>query len=312
MDLALNSYYFAGTSGGNIYLGNVTTPLLLTAVDTALNNTHVRRIHLDSSNYPFRNLQMQVKGSFYYLYDGSIPVIYRGILDDTLAHTISYMDAFFTQLAIVDSSSFAIRTQSSQNRQYMLADINLHRNPKLQMHPLILEKQVDGVFDSDGKLVAEHNSLTIIYTYTYRNQFIVMDRNLNVQQKLNTIDTTTTAKIQTHMFSDGTHKMSAPPLKVNGFVTVNRQLLFNHSRLKGKYESTKAWKRASVIDIYRTDRQQYTGSFYVDNRNGESLSQMLATDQYLYVLSGNELVRYRFREPIAKYFKAGEAENLIE
>jgi hypothetical protein len=37
---------------------------------------------------------------------------------------------------------------------------------------------------------------------------------------------------------------------------------------------------------------------------------MFATDRHLFVLSGNEIVRYRFAPAVKQYFKTGEAENL--
>lgn len=302
IDLALNSYYFAGISNGKIFLGNVTAPLLITAVDTSLKKIQAVKIHLDTSDHRFRNIQLQVKDSNYYLYDGSIPIIYRGTLGDTIAYTISHQDAFFTQLAIVDSINFIIRTQSSQNRRYMLASLNLIRKPKLQMYPSILEKQVDGVFDVVGKLAVTNNTDEVLYTYTYRNQILVMDKNLNILRRLHTIDTTTIAKIQERRLSDGTHKMSAPPLKVNGEQASHRNLLFIHSSLKGRHESSKMWKKNSVVDIYHTDKQEYIGSFYLANKDETTFSHMIVDDHYLYVLIKNELKRYRFREPISKYF----------
>lgn len=301
-DLTINSYYFAGINGGNIYLGNVTAPLILTTIDTALKSIHVLRIHLDKSDYPFRNLQLQVKDSSYYLYDGSVPVIYRGRLGDTLAHTISYNDAYFTQLAPIDSSNFVIRTQSSKTRQYTLASLNLYRNPKLQLHPFILKKQIDGVFDVDGKLITIPGNPEILYSYTYRNQILAMDKQLNILRTLNTIDTTTIAKIQTRRLSDGTHKISSPPLKVNGEVTSNQNLLFIHSSLKGRHELSKIWERAAVVDIYRTDQQEYIGSFYIDNKNKNTFTHMTVNDHFFYVLIEKELKRYQLRDPISKYF----------
>lgn len=298
LDLGINSYYFAGIENDTIYLGNITAPLLLTSVDTTLNGSSTMKIHLDRSDHKFRNLQIQVKAPYYFLYDGSVPVIYRGALQDSFARTISYRDAFFTQLVVIDSSRFAIRTQSRQTRQYTLGSLNLSTNPKLNLHPSILEKQIDGVFDSDGKLIRSPGTGQLVYTYSYRNQFVIMDHHLNVVKRLNTIDTTTRAKIETRQLSDGKHKMTAPPLIVNKTMTANRGLLFNESNLMGRYESSRAWKNAAVVDIYRTDRQEYLGSFYIQNRKQNKMSHMLATDRYLYVLIGNELVRYQLRRPI--------------
>ncbi|ANF52969.1 tellurium resistance protein TerC [Chryseobacterium glaciei] len=309
LDLGINSYYFAGVEHDKIYLGNLTAPLILTSVDTALTGNSEVRLHLDKSDYKFRNLQLQVKSPYFYLYDGSVPVIYRGSLGDSLARTISYRDAYFTQLVVIDSSRFAIRTQSRQNQQYVLGSLNLGQNPKVKLHTTILEKQIDGVFDSDGKLITSLKTNNLIYTFSYRNQFLVVDEELNVLKKLNTIDTTSRAKIQTRRLSDGKHKMTAPPLLVNKIMTANRHLLFNQSNLIGKHESSKAWEKASVVDIYRTDKQEYVGSFYIQNRTENTMSYMLATDKYLYVLIGNELVRYKFRTALLDP-KSGEAENL--
>ncbi|PWN64144.1 MauE/DoxX family redox-associated membrane protein [Chryseobacterium viscerum] len=298
LDLGINSYYFAGVNNGSIYLGNVTAPLILTSVDTALKSSSSMKIHLDRSDYKFRNLQVQEKSPHYYLYDGSVPVIYRGVLGDSSARTISYRDAYFTQLVVIDSSRFTIRTQSRQHRQYTLASMDLSTNPKLKLYPSILEKQIDGVFDSDGKLIGSLGATELIYTYFYRNQFLVMDHDLHVVKRLNTIDTTSRAKIETRQLSDGNHKMTAPPLVVNKTMTASGQLLFNQSNLMGKHESAKEWKNAAIVDVYRTDRQEYVGSFYIQNRKENTMSQMLATDKYLYVLIGNELIRYKFRVPI--------------
>lgn len=295
LDLGINSYYFAGVYGKKVILGNLTAPLILTSVDSSMSASSVTKIHLDQADYKFRNLQLQVRVPYFYLYDGSVPVIYRGSLQDSLARTISYRDAYFTQLVVTDSLSFAIRTQNSRDRKYTLGSLNLNQKPKVQLHPTILEKQIDGVFDSDGKLISSRGSKRLVYTYSYRNQFLVLDDKLNVLQKLNTIDTTTHAKIQTRKLSEGKHRMSAPPLIVNKAITSYDQLLFNQSNLIGKHESVKAWKNAAVVDIYRTQRQEYVGSFYIQNRKENTISSMLATDKYLYVLIGNELIRYKFR-----------------
>jgi hypothetical protein len=104
--------------------------------------------------------------------------------------------------------------------------------------------------------------------------------------------------------------MDAPPLVVNKKSTVHKRVLFNESGLMGKFESPEKWQKAAVVDMYRTDKQEYLGSFYIQNRGKSRMYQMFATDKYLFVLSGNEIVRYRFAQSVTRHFKAGEAENL--
>lgn len=152
-DLGVNSYYFAGIADGQVYLGNVTAPLILTTVDTALTTTKAVEIRLDDTAHPFRSLQIKVKPPYFYVYDGSVPVIYRRQLGDSLARTVSFEDAYFSQLEVIDSLNFAFRTQSAETKAQVLGRLRLDRYPKVSLNHELLEKQVDGVFDTDGQLL---------------------------------------------------------------------------------------------------------------------------------------------------------------
>lgn len=302
-DLKVNSYYFAGFDRNNIFLGNYSSPLTFTVLDTTLLSMKQIKIHLDKSDYQFKNLQLRVKAPFFYLYDGSVPVIYRGRLGDSIAEEISYKDAYFTQLVVIDSSKFALRTQNSSNRQYVLATLNLWDREKVKIQPNILEKQLDGVFDVDGKLVRNAGTDELIYRYSYRNQIIILNKNLDVLRRLNTIDTIKAAQISTTKLSDGKHKMNAPPLQVNDLITVYNNVLFNKSNLMGKHESRNSWNKSIVIDMYKTDRQEYIGSFYIEAKKKAEITNLLSYDKFLFVISGKEIIKYQFRNSITKHYK---------
>ena len=309
-DLGVNSYYFAGMADGQIYLGNVTAPLVLTIIDTALTTKKTVKIRLDNIGHSFRFIQVQIKPPHFYLYDGTVPVVYRGLLGDSLAHTISFEDCYFSQLQVIDSVNFAFRAQSSQTKSWVLGTLDLKQNTKVKLNYRLLEKQVDGIFDTDGQLLRDEGNGELIYIYTYRNQFLVIDRKLTLLQNLHTIDTTSRSQVKVRLLSDGRHKMDAPPLLVNKTSAVHGQVLFNASMLMGKFESREQWKRAMVVDMYRTGIQEYLGSFYIYHRGKNRMARMFATDRHLFVLSGNELVRYRFAQSVTRHFQTGEAENL--
>lgn len=311
LDLKVNSYYFAGIDQKNVYLGNYSSPLTFTVTDTTLSTFKQVKVNLDKSDYLFKNLQLKVKAPFFYLFDGSVPVIYRGRLGDSTARQISYKDAYFTQLAIIDSVKFALRTQNSRNRQYVIASLNLLEEPKVKIHHDILEKQKDGVFDVDGKLISCTGTNEFIYCYSYRNQFIILDNNLDVLRRLHTIDTIKTAQIVTTKLSDGKHKMNAPPLQVNDLGTAYKKVFFNKSNLIGKHESRKSWNNSAVMDMYSTEKQEYYGSFYLESKKKSEISSFLSYDQFFFMISGKNLIKYQFRNTITKYY-TGEAENLLE
>ncbi len=309
-DLGANSYYFAGIANGKIYLGNVTAPLRLTSLDTALTNKKVVKIKIDCTGHPFRSIQVKVQCPYFYVYDGNVPVIYRGQLGDSLARTISFEDSYFSQLEVIDSISFVFRAQSSKTKTQVLGKLSLNQRPKVTLNETLLEKQVDGVFDTDGQLLRDGQTGKLTYIYAYRNEFLVMDGNLGLLRKLHTIDTISRAQVQVRLLADGNHRMDAPPLQVNKKSAVYGQVLFNESNLMGKFESREMWRQAAIVDMYRSGKQEYLGSFYVQNRGKNTMSRMFATDKHLFVLTGNEIVRYRFAPVVMRYFKTGEAENL--
>lgn len=295
-DLGVNSYYFAGMADGNIYFGNVTTPLFISKIDSGLLSFTRTKIKLDNTDHAFKSLQLKIKSPYFYLYDGNVPVIYRGRLGDSVAHTISYGDAFFNQLTVLDSAKFGLRTQRKLDNQYTIASLDLNREPKTELKNEILQKQVDGVFDIDGLLISDSESGNMVYTYFYRNQFIVLDSKFNVQNRFNTIDTTKTANISVIRLSDGRTKMNAPAFSVNKGFALFGNLIFNRSNLKGKHEPSSTWKNSSIIDVYRTDEQRYIGSFYIRNKNGKGISSLVSDGHNIYALVDNEIQRYKIRE----------------
>ncbi|MBN1414967.1 MAG: tellurium resistance protein TerC, partial [Bacteroidales bacterium] len=223
---------------------------------------------------------------------------------------VSFEDSYFSQLQVLDSLNFVFRAQSSETKTQVLGRVSLQRVPKVMINYGLLEKQVDGMFDTDGQLLRDDLSGELIYIYAYRNEFLVMDNDLNLLRKLHSIDTTTTAQVKVQTLSDGRHKMTAPPLEVNKTSAVHGRVLFNESNLMGKFESREMWQKAAVIDMYRTEAQEYLGSFYIYHRGKNKMRRMFATDRHLYILSGSEIVRYRFAQAITRHFKTGEAENL--
>ncbi|QRY55918.1 DoxX family protein [Sphingobacterium siyangense] len=311
LDLDNPDYYFAGSDDSHIYLGNRIFPQILLTVDTGLKSQQLTKVVPDNMKHQFASIKIQVFPPHYYFYDGSVPVIFKGRLGSENAKTLSLGDAFFNQLVVIDSTRFVLRTQSGNTKEFALASFDLLPLTRVKLYPNILEKQIDGVFDVDGNLTIDRSDNTLIYTYLYRNEFIVMDTNLSIDRRLNTIDTTRIAQIKITKLGDGRHKMNAPPFKVNRQSVAHRGLLFNQSDLMGKHESRQEWKSAKVIDVYRTDKQEYIGSFYIYNKKERKMKDFLLTDNYCYVIMGDEVLRYRIRDNISKHYtKKGKLKTL--
>ncbi len=301
------TYYFAGSEDQKIYLGNRTMPQNLLSVDSSLQKFPNLKINLNLKKYRYKKIEVKVLDNSYFIYDGTVPVISKGQLGSPETEVISYKDAFFSQIEVINSNKMAIRTLSSTTKNLTLGLLKIVSNGKneVQLFPKLLEKQSDGVFDSDGYLSSDSKSLEVTYIHAYRNQFLVMDSAMKLQRRLLTIDTTKIAQIKVTPLADGRFKMSKPALHVNGYAKVFNGLLFNPAYLRGQHESVKRWKETRIIDVYNINKQEYIGSIYIDHYKDSEMSDFTVTDKHLYVIAGNRLIQYRLTYSLTKYFKTG-------
>ena len=309
LDLGANSYYFAGISNGKVILGNYISPLTITEIDSSFTTFSQHTIKLDHYDHPFKSLTLYIRDSHLYLADGSVPVIYRGNLNTLSAKTVSYKKMYFDQLQVLDSTQIAFRTFNPNTKIRSLGILqsisgNYHLNDN------IIKKQKDGLFDTDGQLIADSRTNTYYYIYYYRNKIVTIKTSENSFSEQNTIDTTHIAKVQSTILSNGKTKMTAPPLVVNKMATACLGVIFNQSNLMGRFENRDQWKTNAIIDIYNAENKSYSGSFYVQNQHKNKMTGMLAGDNYFYTLIGNEIIRYRYAQTIMEDFRKGEAENL--
>lgn len=304
IDLGVNSYYFAGVSNDTLYLGNPTSPFLLTSVDSELKTMKEFPIAPQPNHYLFKRPQLFVNDGAYFLFDGTIPVIFKGDFKNKIARLILQKEFYFDLLNVGDNH-LVFRSQT-KNKGFILGQFDFNRS-NLHLSDSILQKQSDGFFDVDGSLLYDPVLKNNVYVYRYRNQFMVMDQSLNKINYHNTIDTVSVAKVQSQELSNGQNKMNVPPLLVNSKGAVYDGVFFNISNLIGKFEDPKHWQNSFVIDLYSTKEQLYFGSFYLPKADGASNAKILINENHLYVLQENEIVKYRFAQNVLKHFNNGES-----
>lgn len=298
-------YYFAGFNDHNIYLSNQKYPQQLLTMDSSMQRKAVVSARIET-DHPYKNIRQIVADNHFYIYDGSVPILFKGKLGTESTTRISYKDAYFNDLKVIDSSRFAIRTQIRPSNHLVLGLLDIDSPEKLQLKTTVLKKQTDGLFDVDGSMAYESHTKKLLYTYTYRNQTIVMNSSMQVQKFLKTIDTVKTVQMKTTKLSDGTYKMKAPALKVNIRSVVYKNLLFVQSNLMGRHESRKAWKKSDVLDVYDIDSQSYVGSIYIFKKDDHTLNDIIVTEKYLYTIHNNELTQYKMTKALSQYIKSGK------
>ena len=294
LKLKYTGYYFAGFSNDTIYLGNYAAPLTILAISTSLKKAKVHSITLDNYKLPFQAALVRVIVPYFFLTDGTIPSVFKGNTSDWHATHITGDSLKFTAFEPIDSITAAIRTRHPITKESLIGKLDLSKNATPPTtNDKLLEKQIDGVFDCDGMLRYNQNGQKLIYTYYYRNQFIIADKNLKVLYRNNTIDTNIVAKLKITTLSNGSRKIETPPLMVNRLSSIFDNQLFINSNLRGHFESKKMWKQSTIIDVYNYMEQTYSHSFYIHNLGKEKPQAMLATSQVVYFLFDHNLIAYK-------------------
>ncbi|AUP78713.1 hypothetical protein C1H87_08330 [Flavivirga eckloniae] len=297
LDLESNRYYIAGAAEDKIYLGHPSSPLSLTVVDSALQKKQIIRLSIDQDSLLIRNPQLRVIPPYFFLMDGTVPYILRGNTKDWKAYSISETIPYFTDVQAIDSISLAVSAMSSKTRELALGTIHLSDSATITLSHKLLQKQVDGIFDVDGKLLYNRQRKQLIYTYFYRNQYIVVNDNLQLQLRGKTIDSISQAQIK--VITTKKEKKLAPSLMVNRYSATSGDHLFINSQILGRKEHLVSWKKSTTIDVYNIEKKKYKFSFYVKDIGENKLKAFYMLDNKLIGLIGNNIISYQLND---RYF----------
>lgn len=188
-DLKYNSYYFAGADQHNYLFRQYTAPALVLELDSILKNRQRHYITLTHDESNFAPRQLCVLDSFFYLIDGATPYIFRGKTRDWKAELKMKNTSEFSIAEVIDSTQIVFRALDNKNNENILGTIKFAagRAPESKYHSELLQKQIDGIFDTDGTMQYNSYLKKIVYIYYYRNEFIVTDKDLNLYYRGNTI-----------------------------------------------------------------------------------------------------------------------------
>src|SRR5690606_16928694 len=146
----------------------------------------------------------------------------------------------------------------------------------------IIKKQVDGRFDADGMLLYNAQIDRLIYTYYYRNSFDVIDKFLDLDYRVKTIDTISRAIVDVAHYSiSNSFKLGANTVLVNKKSATYGNHLYVHSERLGQYENEDVLESASIVDVYDVHDGSYSFSFYLYHQKNKSLSHLFIFNSLL-------------------------------
>ncbi|WP_306349876.1 hypothetical protein [Flavobacterium sp. '19STA2R22 D10 B1'] len=297
--LSKGRYYIAGIGKGSLFIGNILNPLEVIELDATLTHSKTHFITVKDPNRRYRSLQVNVKYPYFYLSDGTEAFVYRGLVNDWNAEIWIDKKSYFNSFVPIDSNTVAIRAVSSDNNENMIGLIKNIDTVSVNFNRNLLDKQIDGIFDTDGKLL--YNSILdkLIYVYTYRNEYLISDGELNEKYVAHTIDTTSRANIKVaYINSLEASKLASPARIVNKTAATYGEYLYVNSQLIGQYEPKDVWNEASVIDAYNLKTHAYQFSFYLYDKEGKKISEFISDENHIYTLSGKTVSVYKIDKKI--------------
>lgn len=284
-------HYIAGLHGGYLYVADIFQPEKLFYVRWEDNSQSIQTIHLPVT---FKDSHITADSGRVYIADLNSFDIYEFPLNaaNSVSSGIQVFDStFFVEAVPLRGKVFAIRTLN-QSKEYVLALKNAaHATPIYS--PGILEKQIDGLFCTDGMLHYNQARKRLVYVYYYRNEFICMDTALHLVYRGKTIDGVERVQIRVaEIESRQTMALASPPRIVNKKTHSSGDWLFIHSTIRATNESRSTFEQNDVVDVYGLRDGHYSGSFYIPRINGEKLRDFKVYGDLFVTIHGRILTTF--------------------
>lgn len=291
----IHSPYIAGIEKESLYIGDRMKPFQITEINIK-SSRQVKRIirldKIDSINAP-TFFQTTVDSNKFILYNGVSPVILSGNTNDWIGKKIKLRKIpFFVDATPVSPTTTIVRSLGAKSGMYQIGKINLNDTARVRLSDNILKKQIDGILCVTGKILYSKETNKIIYLYTLRNKYIVLDTTLEIIGTGNTIDTFSIAPIKVSKIKNES-VISNPRFVVNGPSTVYKNRLIIQSGLLAKNENPVKNSENTVLDIYSIADQKYYGSIYIPLKYKNRFSDFRILKNELIGIAGNEIYRYK-------------------
>jgi hypothetical protein len=264
INIVYNTYYLAGGTVHTVYLGNYSSPLHLLVVDlVSLDTQHVWLSAEGVFETRFWSLTVQVDSPYVYLVDGAVPRIYQGLIGSRPLTRYPQDRFHFREVVALDPDEYIVKTLMGESPENVVGKIT-SGPPHFRYTDEILEKQIDGLFCTDGMLRYSRERGWLVYTYYYRNNFLVMDRDLLLVYRGHTLDTISRAQLKVATLSaTGEHMLASPPVYVNKRSCVSGKYLFINSGIPARNQARDALEHADVVDVYELGTGDYRFSFVI-------------------------------------------------
>lgn len=293
LDLEYNSYYLAGLTETSVFLGNYRKHNFTLQANYPLTDTLNVSFSLPKTEKePSRVQNIVIKTPDVFITDRLTPLLFNGVLPEMTFTPANIEGIYFDIMVPLNRSEMVFRTYDPIHQQKVLKAASLDSS-STTLPTYVLEKQVDGVFCTDGFFLHNQTYDQVLYVYYYRNQYVALNSKMELVYKGETIDTVSQAKVQIGTIASENKKtLVKRPGIVNKRGAVYGDKLYVGSGLIADNESIEAFKKNSVVDVYSLKDQSYQFSFYIPAFKKLKTKEFKVYDDKLVAIYSNYLVTY--------------------
>ncbi|NII27499.1 hypothetical protein HB364_20590 [Pseudoflavitalea sp. X16] len=213
-----------------------------------------------------------------------------------IENTLKLGDKTVTRATAISRNSFIFRTLSNNNgildQNFTKADLVADIFKSAQ----ITEQRNDAGISTDGNLIYDPETATVIYTYAYRNGFITSDTTLSKIDSFSTIDNIKSYQIAAaglKTFTGKQYTKTKPSRTVNANAAISNGKLYVNSKIISNNTEVQQFKENTTIDVYSSKSGKYLNSFLIRKIEEEELISFAVVQNYLLTMDKKQISLYR-------------------
>ncbi|SDK10534.1 hypothetical protein SAMN04487898_10656 [Pedobacter sp. ok626] len=290
-----DKYDFVGLQDKSILLYRLEKPYEIIEIEYDLKKIKYRTLRIPTHIGDFKGVNtVRSYQDAFFLLNGKNGMAYK--TGENSKKNIARLDSnSFYHADLINSNSFLFMSSKYYqgiNRR-IVGKVNWKGTNRIDFMP---EKQIDGIFSTDGQVKYDKPSNVIVYMFYFRGVFMCLDTNLKTIYQAKTIDTVKYARLTTtttKLFygKDTIQKTSTlgRPLLVNRRFCIFKEHIYIHSYLRADNESPDEFGKSGTIDIYDLKTGKYLQSFHLPRVGNHKLSQFRIYKDKLVGLYGSQL-----------------------
>ncbi len=279
-------YYFSGKNENSMWLSNERNQLKALKLDLLNRDTIQYSLYLPKMMRLHRGISVCLHYPGYAVMDGYQRILFVGSLLWDIPDRVDSLPYFFDDAVAINDTSFIIRLTKGNEMQLALL------NGKSLKESNALNTVGNSVLSRDGILIYDKDSNLCAYIYYYRNEYILMNKDLDTIVIGKTIDSITIPNIDVGLRdNEGQRMINTAMPAINAKADLSGEKLYILSNAKSSMEQYKYRRDSAVVDVYNVKKQKYDFSFRIPrNYKSDKLVNFRVTMNKLVLLFEHRII----------------------